>query len=473
MIAYVKNRSDFKTSLKLQVPDYDYCINSAYENISSFIVVGEYSGLEDSFLVFEEYFGVISSCAPKDGLTTIQCQKIVTIFSRQLVLTESEAYIEDFMKRVIETEYKNLADTVFAMPYINVTITSHTAYSRPVNDNGIWQLEKYISRVKRLFDIYTDITVNNNVLQVTIGKRIVPTHNVDFNNSNYDLIQETYSSEAVSKISVVNEGTITDYYLFDDGTYGTNPSAGTRVKGKWEFRESADNIGYVFASNSDSHLIQFRSYQKFLYGDKLAVRSNGRVIYTYINQILRDSKDDRYLYKTGNVTETASEIISEQGEDIAEIQQTLEFDVVKKDGDADINGDVSATGDMSIDGEIYEGGTKLSDKYKGKFTELWTSTASSLSAGTTPLSESANNFDFLLCSLSYWGNAEQTLLPMSTSGTTSFMVADSNLNNTFGKRSASVSNITVTWTNGRWISGGSGDNSTSCCVPHAIWGIKL
>jgi len=363
MLGFVKSRATFKQTHKLTVVDYNYCINSAYENVSMFVVLGEYSGLEDSFFICDEFFGVITSCTPNDGLTTIQCGKIVTIFGRQLVLTEGEPYIEDFMKRVIEDEFKNLSDSVYAMPYINVTITSHTQYSRPVNDNKIWQLEKYISRVKRLFDIYTDITVDNNTLQVTIGKKTVPTHNVDFGMSTFELISETYSSEAVSKISVVSGGTITDYYLFEDGSYGTDPTQGVRVKGKWEFRESADNIGYVFASNMDSHLIQFRTKKKYSFGDKVCVRSNGRVTYTYINQILKDSKDDRYLYKTGQLTETASETISEQGEEIDGIQQELEFNTVKKDGDSDVTGSISVSGSLSSTGDIYENGVKLSDKF--------------------------------------------------------------------------------------------------------------
>lgn len=334
MIAFVKSRATFKNKLKLEVTDdYSYCIDSAYENVSTFMVYGEYSGLEDDFLLFDEFFGIISTCEPAEGFTTIQCAKIVTLFARQLVLTEGETYIEDFMKRVIENEYKNLTDTVYAMPYLSVTITSHTPYSKPVNTSGIWQLEKYISRVRRLFDIYTDFKVDKDTLKVTIGRKAVPNHNIDFASSDFQRIQESYSSEAISKISVVGEGTITDYYLFSDGSYGTDPEGGTRAKGKWEFRESADNIGYVFASNADSHLLQFRSFKRFEYGDAVTVRSNGRVIHSHINQILKDSKDGRYLYKTGNLTDSASETIQELEEDVAAIKQELEFNDYAKSED--------------------------------------------------------------------------------------------------------------------------------------------
>lgn len=359
MIAFVKSRGTFKNTHKLEVTEYNYCIDSAYENISVFQVAGEYSGLEDDFIIFEEHFGVISSCQPENGITTIQSKRIVTLFDRQLVLIESEEYIEDFMKRVIEEEFKGLDDAAFAMPYISVAITSHTPYSHPVNTSGIWQLEKYISRVKRLFDIYTDITYDDNTLRITIGKKTVPNHNVDFNSSDFQLIQETYSSNAISKISVVGEGEITDYYLFDDGSYGTDPEAGERVRGKWEFRETSENIGYVFASNSDSHLIQFRSFRRFGFGDRITTRINGRVTYSYINQILRDSADDRYLYKTGDVTNTAADTISELLGDVDEIQQELEFNTLKSDRDGSI------TGKLEVSGDIYEGGVKLSDKYAG------------------------------------------------------------------------------------------------------------
>ena len=482
LLGYVKSRATFKQTHKLQIVDFDYCINSAYENVSMFIVMGEHSGLEDSFFVCDEFFGVITSCTPDKGLTTIQCAKIVTIFGRQLVLTEGESYIEDFMKRVIENEFKNLSDSVYAMPYINVTITSHTAYSRPVNDNKIWQLEKYISRVKRLFDIYTDITVNNNTLQVTIGHRNVPSHNVDFNTSTFELISETYSSEAVSKISVVGEGTITDYYLFDDGTYGTDPTQGTRVKGKWEFRESADNIGYVFASNMDSHLIQFRSFKRFEFGDKLCIRSNGRVTYTYINQILRDSKDDRYLYKTGQITETASETISEQGEDIADIQQELEFNTVKKDGDSDVNGSISVTGSLSSDGDIYEGGVKLSDKYApigssgGRITQLWSRTATSaFSAQTVTLSESADNYDFciVMARYSYWQGSYKSTVVIPNNWKQSIMATQENNGATVTYRDCTISGTSCTFGNGWYTANGSSGNGANYCIPAIVYGVKL
>ena len=84
LLGYVKSRATFKQTHKLQIVDFDYCINSAYENVSMFIVMGEHSGLEDSFFVCDEFFGVITSCTPDKGLTTIQCAKIVTIFGRQL-----------------------------------------------------------------------------------------------------------------------------------------------------------------------------------------------------------------------------------------------------------------------------------------------------------------------------------------------------------------------------------------------------
>lgn len=492
LLGYVKSRSTFKQTHKLQIVDFDYCINSAYENVSMFIVMGEHSGLEDSFFVCDEFFGVITSCTPDKGLTTIQCAKIVTIFGRQLVLTEGESYIEDFMKRVIEDEFKNLSDSVYAMPYINVTITSHTAYSRPVNDNKIWQLEKYISRVKRLFDIYTDITVDNNTLQVTIGHRDVPTHNVDFNTSTFELISETYSSEAVSKISVVGEGAITDYYLFDDGTYGTDPTQGTRVKGKWEFRESADNIGYVFASNMDSHLIQFRSFKRFEFGDKLCIRSNGRVTYTYINQILRDSKDDRYLYKTGQITETASETISEQGEDIADIQQELEFNTVKKDGDSDVNGSISVTGSLYSDGDIYENGIRLSDKYGGggggggganNLVTLWTNPnpGSAFNGQTITLADSSENYDVLLFVSSYQGINTRMHTDFVKTGVTNFTITafkDSTTatssDTTIVWRNVTIDGASVTINNGMYNGASSGGyNRTDICIPTYIYGAKI
>ena len=143
-----------------------------------------------------------------------------------------------------------------------------------------------------------------------------------------------------------------------------------------------------------------------------------------------------------------------------------------------VTGSMTVSGDLTVTGSISEGGTPLSQKYApisgtSKLVSLWTGSAATFGAGSTPLSESAANFDFLICRVSYWGTGAGALVLMPTSGTTNLIVADENTNNTFGKRSATVSGTSITWTNGRWVSGTSGDNSSSACVPHEILGVKL
>ena len=143
-----------------------------------------------------------------------------------------------------------------------------------------------------------------------------------------------------------------------------------------------------------------------------------------------------------------------------------------------VRGGQMIDGDLAVTGSISEGGTPLSQKYApisgtSKLVSLWTGSAATFGAGSTPLSESAANFDFLICRVSYWGTGAGALVLMPTSGTTNLIVADENTNNTFGKRSATVSGASITWTNGRWASGTSGDNSSSACVPHEILGVKL
>lgn len=133
---------------------------------------------------------------------------------------------------------------------------------------------------------------------------------------------------------------------------------------------------------------------------------------------------------------------------------------------------------LSVVGDIYEGGVKLEDKYApigggGKFTTLWTGSASTMGATTINLSESADNFDFLICEASYWGTGSGSMVLLRKSGYTNIMVANTNGNAEWAKRTANVSGTSISWTNGRWLNGGSSADSSSAGIPHAIYGVKL
>jgi hypothetical protein len=104
------------------------------------------------------------------------------------------------------------------------------------------------------------------------------------------------------------------YYLFDDGSYGTDPEAGTRVTGKVEtvyIENTADaekTAGDVFAKNKYSHLIEveiisssqlYNTRNMKLY-DRAKVKTKTGIYDTYISYIAKRSAAQTVLFKFGD-----------------------------------------------------------------------------------------------------------------------------------------------------------------------------
>lgn len=352
MIGYVKSVVDFTNIYMLEVENYNYAIHSIYSNVSTFTVVGEYSNLDGNFMIFNEFLGIITSCEPADGRTVLKCERIETLFNRDLLFKEPANSIEQYIYRTIIEEYRDLSDTVYALPYLEVTFSTTTKYSKPVNDNGVYTLEKYFSRVRRLFNVYVDFSVENNKLKISIERRTPGTHNVDFNMSDFQLYEEKYSDTQIAKVTTYNKNVQTDYYMFTDGTFSTNPEEKERAEGKWVILETddIDDVADEFAKNNSSHSIQFYSTRKLNFYDRVVIRSNGRVTTSYVAQIIRSSADDRYLYKSGDEITTASAYIRNLSSALDTVSRKVEYNTVSPQA---LNGYVGKE-DMI---EVAQGGT--------------------------------------------------------------------------------------------------------------------
>lgn len=309
MDCFIKRKSDFKTAHRLTVLDYDYALDSVYDETSTFTVLTEITGIEGDFLFFDGWLGVVVSCAPTKGQTAIVCKGILNAFSRTLI-SGTGTYIEDFIKDALETEYKNLSDTVYDMPYLSVSTTSSTAFLSPdVDDNSLWNLKSYIAKVRRLASVFCTFGVSNNTLTVEIGTKNIPTRKVDFNDRSHRLESESYSKLSVAKVTAITN-TTTHYYLHSDGSYDTTDT--DRVTGEWvvittTVEKQETDVADTFARSAYSHLINFYSERTFDFYDRLQVRTEaGRVLNSYISAVRKSARND-VLYKCGELRATFRE----------------------------------------------------------------------------------------------------------------------------------------------------------------------
>ncbi len=329
MQAYIKNRSDFKTSKMIDVSSYEMCVASISDVASRCIVNGEYSGIENDFLIFDGSIFIIAACAPARGQTEIQCIDIVNLFDRDVIYESAGDHVEEWLAGIITDNYIDLTDTAYKMAYMTISYETETAFVVPDVEKNTFNVKEYIRKIQRLKSLILEYTVTGDTLEIDIVVKSIPTHNVDFAMDSYNLSAETYSKNNVAKITTITEGTATDYYLFDDDTYSTNPAAGTRVTGEWitlYLADSADpalKVAETFAKNSSSHLVEFYSEKKFGLLDKLTIRSKDRVLSSYVAAKIKRSGDNRYLYKSGELLTTASSKISSMSTQIEKITKTV------------------------------------------------------------------------------------------------------------------------------------------------------
>ena len=359
MIGYLKNPRTFVTEALVYVSSYDLVLGSVYDNVSKVTVDGEYSfDIEKHFLVLDDYIGIIKTVVPSAGQTQLTLEDIDTLWNRDLIYVEnSPLTIEKFIADTIDGSFIQLADDMFNYPYCSVSFSAQTGFIKPDIENGLWNLKSYISKVRRMKNVFVSYSISGDTLAVRVEQRTPNKHIIDFAASDSLITNETYSSTKVSKITVNG---VNDYYLFDDGTFDIDPDAGTRVDGDWEMisvSESQDELDAVtneFAKNSESHIIEFATKLPVKFYDTITVRSKGRVTSSYISTLRKTSASDLLQVKTGDLIDTIPEYLTNINSKVENINKNV---------DALLNGQGEVDGDFAATGDIYEGGVKLSEKY--------------------------------------------------------------------------------------------------------------
>jgi hypothetical protein len=208
------------------------------------------------------------------------------------------------------------------IPYIAATAATQTPLSiTPHNDNGIYNLDTFLRYVARRHHILTDFELTNNALGVSIDNRTPPLHIIDATVADVFGLNETVVSDCVSKVMVKTSAGAITYYLFENGSYGTDPGSGIRMQGKTDtvYCENAADAektaGDLFAKNKFSHLVEaeillssklYDTANMRLY-DRAMVKTKTGVYDTYISFKSRKSTTKTVLFKFGDARLTLTD----------------------------------------------------------------------------------------------------------------------------------------------------------------------
>lgn len=318
MQVYIISRTDLKVKAVAELVRYEISEDTASLCQSVFVFAAAINAATgDYLLVRGEYLGIVSGIeADKNtSVLTLHALPVSSIFSRNILLGTEQDITENYIQSAINDNFASSGDALMDDQNISVSVQTQTVLGiTPHNDNGIYNLDSFLRYAAKRHNIFTDFELTSSALNVSIENRIPPTHIIDATVADVLSVSETVVSECVSKVTVKTSSDVLIYYLFDDGSYGTNPAAGTRVAGKAETvytENTADaekTAGDVFAKNKYSHLIEAEMLlSSKLYAvnsmklyDRAKVKTKTGIYDTYISYIAKRSAAQTVLFKFGD-----------------------------------------------------------------------------------------------------------------------------------------------------------------------------
>lgn len=315
MVCYFKSIETFITIGQAQVTDFSVPIASANGNTGKITVVGELTQTYTrQWLILNGRLYYVTEVEPRNGMTEITVGDALTAFGRTLVYTEpSTNILGEWIKELAETEYAELADTAYDMPYLTATNSDTTEFAHVAPKDNLFTLESVMRNAQsRGIDISFSFT--RTALALTISPGDTTERVLVDGDGHTQLVSETYSKTAIAKVTVISTlGYPHDYYLDVAGNISTTVPL-NRAEGEWiTVKQGEENLldtaTAAFAQNVASHKIELYSDAELPLYSSVVVRLKDKAYKTTVTYVGAFSNDNRFLYRCGELATTLTEKI--------------------------------------------------------------------------------------------------------------------------------------------------------------------
>lgn len=332
MIFYIKDRYTFKTKGIVEGASWKL-VQSVWTDLSELTVTNNESATSGDIIYnMDGWRGVISDIQRDNKVMSLKCQKIETLFDRRLMWTGlgRTQPCEFSIAYFLNNYYVNETDTYYAMPYLTVNrATLEAAQSQPLTTNGTFKVSSYIAQIRRLASVFTYFDISGDTLTARIQHENRGVKNIFTTNMPVEITENSFSKEEITaKVTtykyqsgyppVFNDQE--NWYLFEDGTISTDPTQGTRVKGKWELLEITDEdtpetsaLNLFRSNNASEHKIIFRVPEKdarYDFYDPVNIEVQGHVYTSYISR--KTVSSEGYVeYTCGDLQTSLTDKINE------------------------------------------------------------------------------------------------------------------------------------------------------------------
>lgn len=323
MKVFFKSRAAFRTIAAADVLSASICIDSSDGQASTVTVVGEYArSYTDQWAIYDGQLFLIGKTTPQDGRTLFTLSEPIEAFSRPLLYSAPAVGAKngDYLAELIRAEYIAQPDPVYALPYLSVSSSDTSAFIPPAaDDNGLFSLTAYIRTLRQLAGLRLNWTISGDSLLLQLSRGAPAARRIVFDDGHAQLSTAVYSRSGLAKLTVIQaqeDGSklTADYYLAEDGSVST-AIPGRRAEGQWDTITIAANqdpqlkAEETFAKNKASHKVEFFSDRDYQVFDPCDISLYGEILSSYISYKGRSSTDGRYLYKSGELAVTATEIL--------------------------------------------------------------------------------------------------------------------------------------------------------------------
>lgn len=321
MVARFRSLDTWEHLIQLDALSWDLPIFGGTK-AGSLTVTGEHPELAMTWLSVAERFYYVAGATPGNGMTKLSVQLPINAFARSIAFTPLTGSLEEYIAGVLEDEFRDQTDAVYAMPYLDISYSGATnATLSCVSGEVIDFLSILQYAVEKGIDF--TFTPGASTLGVYIHERQTEAHNLVLGDGHSQLQSYTRSYNTIDKITVrrvtVNEDeTITvrsteDWYVQPDGSVSTTAPS-ERQKGKWAVVSLEDDdiptedaAKEAASVNKSSYKLVFRSEKEFHLGDRVTARFGGMLQTGEITVCSISNNDTRFLYEMGTMAQTLTE----------------------------------------------------------------------------------------------------------------------------------------------------------------------
>lgn len=325
MQAYIKTAAAFRTAYDRKVLDYDTILESIESLPSSVTLLGDDIPREvaDGWLWMANSLFLIGEVSPGDGTTQLQLRSPLERFTRPRLYTPplEGSTMGDFVARELAAGWRDLTDTVYALPYLELSAADHLPFvAPPTDDQGYYVLTDYLRSARRDYGLELIFTPNGDKLGIEIRAASTRRHTLIAGDGHTHMESNTFSRTAVAKVTTVQpvdtgqvdaegqkifETVSTDWYLGQDGSVGSQEPPG-RASGSWSVvpvsakNDAEEAARAVFGKNTETHKVEFWvDFRPGLLDDFRLRLPSGETFEGQISSIRRISGERRWLCQAG------------------------------------------------------------------------------------------------------------------------------------------------------------------------------